>query len=135
MILHIEPVADILALAVDRERLVIQCVDEHQRNELLRELIRSVVVGASGNGDRETECSVVCQDEQICRCLRAGVGAGGVKRGILMEEEIRAVKRQIAVYLVGRDLVEPADAVLAAGIHQDRRSMDVGFKEDVRIHD
>ena len=31
-----------------------------------------------------------------------------MKRGILMEEEVRTVKRKIAVYLVGRDLVEAA---------------------------
>ena len=49
VIFHIQPVADIQAFAVDRQRLIRQRVDNHQRNQFFRKMIRPVVVGAAGN--------------------------------------------------------------------------------------
>ena len=51
MVIHIEPVADVVALAVDGQRLAVHRVQDHQRDELLGELIRAVVVGAVGGDD------------------------------------------------------------------------------------
>ena len=47
------PIADVLALAVDRQIAPEQGVGDHQRDELLRELIGPVVVRAVGNEDRQ----------------------------------------------------------------------------------
>jgi hypothetical protein len=44
VIFHIEPVTDLVALAIDRQRLAIQRIEEHQRDQLLGEVIRAVVV-------------------------------------------------------------------------------------------
>ena len=51
MILYIQPVAHILTLAVDGQRLAMTDVVDEQRNQFLRELIRSVVVRAVGHDD------------------------------------------------------------------------------------
>ena len=49
MVLNIEPVAYVLALAIDREGLAVADVVDKQRYQFLRELVRAVVVGAVGH--------------------------------------------------------------------------------------
>jgi len=44
MVFHEEPVAHVLALAVNRERLLVADVVDEQRNKLFGELVRAVVV-------------------------------------------------------------------------------------------
>ena len=44
VILDVQPVAHVEAVAVDRQRLAHQRVDDHQRNELLGKLIGSVII-------------------------------------------------------------------------------------------
>ena len=49
VVLDVEPVAHVLALAVDRQRPAVAYVVDEQRYELLRKLVGSVVVGAVGD--------------------------------------------------------------------------------------
>ena len=51
----------------------------------------------------------------------------------LGEEQIRSVQRQVAVYLIGGNLMIALDAVLPAGIHHHSRAEDIGLEEDLRI--
>ena len=71
VILDVQPVADVAAVAVDRQRLALERVENHQRDQLLGKLVRPVVVRAVGDqrpagrrcgsrrarGDRPTPCS------------------------------------------------------------------------------
>lgn len=54
VILDIEPVTDILAFSIYRERLAFAYIIDKQRNELFRELVRAVVVGAVRDHDRHS---------------------------------------------------------------------------------
>ena len=135
VILYIQPVTHIFALAVNRQRLVCQGIGDHQRNQLFREVIRAIVVGASGNRYRETISSVVSQYQQICTCFRRGVGAAGVDGSLFGKEQVRSVQRQIAVDFVGRNLVITLDAILPASVHHNRCAEDVGLEEDLRVLD
>ena len=110
-------------------------VDDHERDELFREMVGSVVVGAAGDTDRKAVGPVVGQHQQVRRGLAAAVGGGGVNRRLLGEEEVRPVQRQISVNLVRRDLVIAFDAVFPAGVHQHGGSDDVGLQEDRRVFD
>ena len=56
-----------------------------------------------------------------------------MNRGLLGEKQVRTVKRQVAVHLVGRNLMITLDAVLAAGIQKHLCAHDVGLKENRRI--
>ena len=47
VILDIEPVAHVFTRAVDWERLVIERICDHERNELLREVVGAVVIRAA----------------------------------------------------------------------------------------
>ena len=66
VILDIQPVAHILARSVDRQRLVVQRVCDHERDKLLREVIGAVVVGAARDGDRQSVGAVICADQEVC---------------------------------------------------------------------
>ena len=53
MVFHIQPVTDVLTVTVDRKLFAMQCIIDDQRDQLLRELERTVIVGAVGNVGRE----------------------------------------------------------------------------------
>ena len=133
VIFHVQPVADIEPLSVDRKRLVRQRVGDHQRDQLFRELVGAVVIGAAADRRRQAVGSVIRVYQQIRGCLRAAVGAGGMKRRILRKEEIRPVNWQISVHLVRAYLVIPLNAIFPAGVHQNRCSDNVGLQENFRI--
>ena len=67
MILDIQPVSHLHAVSVNRELLVMLDVIDHQRDQLLRELIRAVVVGAAGDVDRHAVGVV----ERLNKVIRA----------------------------------------------------------------
>ena len=66
---HIEPVAHVLSLAVDRQRLAVTDVVDEQRNKFLRELIGTVVVRAVGHDGGHTVGVMVGTDKVVGRCL------------------------------------------------------------------
>ena len=123
-VLHVEPVADLHPVAVDRQRIAGEGVEDAERDQLLRVLARAVVVrgpddqglGAVGPGEG--------RDEQVAPRLRGRVGGGGVERRLLG----RGALLEVAVDLVGRDL-EVADAGVAGGLEQHVGAVDVGGDE------
>jgi hypothetical protein len=58
MVLDVEPVADLLAVTVDGQRLAGEGIVDAQRDELFREVVGAVVVGAVG-GERRQAVGVV----------------------------------------------------------------------------
>ena len=50
MVFDIEPVADIKAVPIDRQRLVMQGIDDHEGNQLFRKMIRTIVIRAAADG-------------------------------------------------------------------------------------
>lgn len=115
VIFHIQPVTDIQPLSINRQRLVLRSIVDHQRNQLLRELIRSIIVGATGNGYRQPIRPVIRLHQQIRRSLGRAIRARCMKRSIFMEEQIRPIQRQISVNLIRTNLVESRDSILPAG--------------------
>ena len=101
VILHIQPVADLHTVAVDGQLLVVLDVVDHQGDQLLRELVGAVVVGAAGDVDGHAVGVVEGHDEHIGAGLGGGVGAVGAQgRGLHKE----AVCAQSAVHLIGGHL-------------------------------
>lgn len=133
VILDIEPVADILAIAVDRQLLVGQRIDDHQRNELFREMIRAVVVRAARNRRRQLVRAVVSHDQEVRAGLRSRIRARRLEVRLFRKEQVRTVERQIAVDFIGRNLMIAVNAVFAAGIEQHTRADDIRLQENLRI--
>ena len=75
VILDVQPVADVAAVAVDRQRPAVERVQDHQRNQLLRKLVRTVVVRAVGDQRRQAVGVEVGPHQMIGRGL-----AGRVRR-------------------------------------------------------
>ena len=116
VILHIQPVAHVQALTINRKRFVVEAVCDHERDQLLGEMIRAVVVGAAGDRHRQAVSAVIRLYQQVRARLGAGIRGAGVDRRGLGKEQIGPVQRQIAVDLVRGHLVEAPEAMLAAGI-------------------
>ena len=91
VILHIQPVPDVEALAVHGQGLVVEGVGDHQGDQLLGEVIGPVVVGAAADGNRQTIGPVIRLHQQVGGSLGAGVGAGGVDRRLLGKEQVGPV--------------------------------------------
>ncbi len=131
-----EPVADLLAVAVDGEGLALERVGDHEGDELLGELEGAVVVGAVGDDGGEAVGVDPGADEVIAGGLGGSVGAVGCEGSFFVEGGISGGEG--AVDLVGGD-VEEAEAVfrcagegcvvLARGLEEGERSVDVGAEE------
>ena len=135
VVLDVEPVADVLAVAVDRQLLVGQRVDDHQRDELLREVIRAVVVRAARDRRRNLVGAMIRHDQEVRTGFRSRIRARRLEVRLLREEQVRTVERQVAVDLIRRDLMVAVDAIPAAGVEQHARADDIRLQEDLRILD
>lgn len=96
-------------------------------------MIGPVVVGTARDRHWQPVGAVIGKHQKVSSRLGARIGARGVQRCLLREEEVGPVEGQIAVDLVCGDLMIAPDAVFAAGIHERRRAEDVGLQEDARI--
>ena len=135
VILDVQPVAHVLALAVDGQRLIRQRVQDHKRDELLGEMVRTVIVRAAAYRDGKPVSAMVREHKEIRSRLGARIRAGRMQRSALGKEQVGAVERQVAVHFVRRYLMVPLYAVLAAGVHERRRTYDVGLQKDAGIFD
>ena len=63
VIFNIQPIAHIQTLAVHRKGLIGQRVDNHERNEFFREVIRTVVIRTPRNRDRQIIGAVIRKNE------------------------------------------------------------------------
>ena len=82
MIFYIEPVADVLTVAVYRQFFAMKGIVDDERNQLLRKLVGAVVVAAVGDIGREMIGIHVCLYQHIGRSLTCGIRAMGC-RGVV----------------------------------------------------
>ncbi len=102
MIVDKQPVADILAIAIDRKRLAFERIQDHQGNQLLRKLKRAVVVGAVGGQYRQSEGVEVGAHQVIGSRFRCCIGAVGRVGRCFGERRIFGTQR--SVDLIGGDM-------------------------------
>ena len=134
VVAHVQPVAALQAVAVQRQRLVVDGVGDEQRDELLGVLVRAVRVGAAGDDGVEAVGHDVAADEEL---------AGGLGRGVRAARRERRRPRgawpvvDVAVDLVGRDLEEARrDASRRpARLEQDVDADDAGAQERLGVED
>lgn len=128
-----DPVADVLALAVELGAHAVDDVRDLAWDELLHVLVGAVVVGAVGDRGAQAVGARPGADQHVGAGLGARIRRGGPV-GRLLGELGRVVERQVAVDLVGGDVVV-ADAVLADGLQQAEGALDVGAQERLRVGD
>ena len=133
VVLGVDPVADVLAAAVELGADAVYDVRDLPGDELLHVLVGAVVVGAVGDRGAQAVGAGPGAHEHV------GAGLGGaVRRGRavrrLLGELRRVVERQVAVDLVGGDVVV-AGAVFPHGLQQAEGALDVGAQEGLRVGD
>lgn len=133
MVLGVDPVAYVLALAVQLRPLALEDVRDLAGNELLHMLVRAVVVRAVGNRGPQAVRTGPRAHQHVGRGLRARVRAGRMVRGGLREPG-RIIQSEVAIHLV-RAHVVVADAVPAHGLEQTERAFHVRPQERFRVRD
>ena len=113
MVVDVQPVADVLALAVDRDGLATQALQDDDGDELLGELIRTVVIGAVRHHDRQAVGVHPGAGEVIARGLAGAIRRMRVVRGRLVEGRVR--RAEGAEDFVGRDMQEAKGIPKGAG--------------------
>lgn len=127
VVLGVDPVADVLAAPVELGADAVDYVGNLPGDELLHVLVGAVVVGADGDRGAKPVCAGPGAHEHVGGRLGRAVRRGRVV-GRLLGEFDRIVERQVAVDLVGGDMVV-ADAVFADGLQQAESALDVGAEE------
>lgn len=133
VVLGVDPVADVLALPVELGAHAVDDVGDLPGDELLHVLVGAVVVGAVGDRGAKPVGAGPGANEHVGARLGARVGAARVVRSLLGELG-RVVERQVAVDLVGGDVVV-ADAVFPHGLQQAEGALDVGAQERLGVGD
>ena len=133
VVLGVDPVADVLALPVELGADAVDDVRDLPGDELLHVLERAVIVGAVGDRGAKPVGAGPRAYEHVGGRLGARVRAARVIRRLLGELR-RVVERQVAVDLVGGDVVV-ADAVLADGLQQAEGALHVGAQERLGVGD
>ena len=94
------------------QRAALERIQDHQRDQLLGEVVGPVIVGAVAHHGRQPIGVVPGAHEMVRRCLGGGVRRVGLVGGGLGEQAFRP---QRAEDLVGRDVVEPKGLATAFG--------------------
>lgn len=133
VVLGVDPVADVLAAAVELGADAVDDVGDLPGDELLHVLVGTVVVGAVGDRGAQAVGAGPCAHEHV------GAGLGRAVRGArpvgrLLGELGGVVERQVAVDLVGGDVVV-ADAVFPHGLQQAEGALHVGAQERLGVRD
>lgn len=133
MVLGVDPVAYVLAPAVQLRPLALEDVRDLAGDELLHMLVRAVIVAAVGNRGPQAVRTGPRAHQHVGRGLRARVRAGRMVRGGLREPG-RIIQSEVAIHLV-RTHVVVADAVPAHGLEQTERAFHVRPQERFRVRD
>ena len=133
VVLGVDPVADVLALPVELGADAVDDVRDLPGDELLHVLVGAVVVGAVGDRGAQAVGAGPGAHEHVGGRLGARVRRARVVRRLLGELR-RVVERQVAVDLVGGDVVV-ADAIFADGLQQAEGALHVGAQERLRVGD
>ena len=133
VVVGVDPVAHVAAVAVELGAHAVQDVGDLARDELLHVLVGAVVVGAVGDGRPHAEGAVPGAHQVVGGRLGGAVGGAGAVRGLLGEAR-GVIQREVAVDLVGGDVVV-AHAELAGGLQQAEGALHVGAQERLRVGD
>ena len=127
VIFHVQPLADLLSLAIYRQRTILQRIRRHKRNELFRMLIGSVVVARTGEDYRKAVGLKIGAGQQVAAGLAGGIravrlqGSGFGKLPLGFESP---------VHFIGADVQETRDAFAPRRLQKPVRSENVGLNKD-----
>ena len=104
MILDIEPIANVVARSVDRDRLAVQCLQDRERDQLFGEVVGPVIVGAVADDRRQAERLPPGADQMVRGGLRCRIG--GIRLVACRLGEL-AGRPERSKNFVGRHMMKP----------------------------
>jgi len=164
MVFHIQPVTYVFPLAIYRQRLPMTDIIDKQRNQLLRELIGSVVVRAVCHNGRHAVSVVEGTYKVVTACLRCRIRTVRIvlrcfpeellairqmvlaRRSLCRKRRLYALRMrhlQRSIHLVRRDMVEPLALILLrqalpiqlGSLKQAQRTHHIGTSKGKRVFD
>ena len=131
VVLSVDPVADVLPVAVELGPDAAEDVGHLARDELLHVLVGTIVVRAVGDGGADAVGAVPGAHQHVGAGLGRRVGRGRPVRRRL-RDPLGTLERQVAKDLVGRDVVKP-HVVASARLQQAVRTLHVRPHERRRV--
>ena len=110
VVLDVEPVPNLHAVAIHRQRLASQRIHDHERNELFGEMVGPVIVAAVGGQHRQPISVVVCTHQMVACSLACAVGAVWLVAMPFGKRRSRGFQR--AIHLVGRHMQQAESRLL-----------------------
>src|SRR5271165_6683880 len=126
MIFDMNPVSDIQSVSIDGERLVPERLQDHERNQFFRELIRPIVIRTTSHDDILAKSFMGCQNQEISRRLARRIRRTRVKEAFF-RKSVPLSER--AIYFVSGNLDKPLDAMASGDIQQATRPDDIRVNE------
>jgi len=143
MVIYIQPVTHIFTITVYRQFLALQGIVDDKRDQLLRELVRSIVVGAVGDICRELISIHISLYQHVRRCLTCRVWAVWIIWCCLIEIRIWIIVQR-TIYFICR-YMQKLLAFLESTIREfpcylctvqhNGCTKDIGLNKDFRILD
>jgi len=142
MVVHVQPVPDLHAIAVDRQGFAGAGVQNHERDQFFGELTRAVVVGAVADADRQPVGDVISPHEVVAGGFGGGIGRARLVGGALLKR--RLFTRQRAKDLIGGNMVKAGllhrhglihQPGFARGFQQREGAQHIGLHEHARVMD
>src|SRR5258708_3601010 len=137
---NVEPVTNVLAIAVDRQRFSGESEANDKRDQFFRELIRAVIVGAIGGERRQSVGAVIGAHQLIRRGLARRVWTvGRIGRGF---PEWGSTDLKRAIDLVGRNVKKPKFVPFAPAertpmgmdsFEESQSPHNIGLDESIRV--
>ncbi len=118
VVVDVEPVANLQAVAVNGNGEIVDQIGDKERHDLLGILMRAVGVAAARDQHRRAERFAVRQRHQIGSCLACRIRTARTQSIALF----RLAVRDVAVDFIGRNLEIAWDLLLANGFEQHVRS-------------
>src|SRR6266516_2609832 len=136
VVLDVKPVTHLLAVAIYRKRLTGERVQDHQRNQLLWKVVRSVVVAAVGRDDRQSVSMVPRANQVIAgrfarrvwrvRLVGTGLGKGRIRGG---QRAVDLISRDVHETKVLLAIARQLRPISANRLEQIERAHDIGLDE------
>ncbi len=131
VILDVNPVANLTAVAVERHRLAVKQIRRKERDQFLRILVRAVSVRAARDDDGRAVRRAVGENLKVAAGFACGVWRARFERITFLG----TTARNVTVNFISRNLQEARDAMFAHSFEQDVRAENVGAQKLFWIED
>src|ERR1700730_12250087 len=124
IIFHVQPVALLFAVAIDRKGFVVERIRDHERQEFFGELEGTVVVRGPSDQSGKFVRANVGANQEVRSSLGSGIGTAWLERRIFAGVDSRS---DISIDFVGGNVNEARYGEPASDLEEGERPGDVGL--------